>query len=399
MRVYLAPCGIGLGHITRAYPIAQELNNRNYTTVFSTYLDGLEFARQKNLPTFEAVPINFRVTNEGAIDFKLTAATSGFSLGIRTLLRQLIQEIRYMKIFRPDVVLSDSRVSSLLAAWLLRIPVVLMLNQYRIEIIRKPSNKKISRFERFFFRIANLGWMFPRTGIQLIWGKSQVILIPDLLTPYTISLGNLAIPRRYNGKIKLIGPIVGDAKRKSFTPARGGKSFDKQRPRIYAAISGPRVERQVLNRILIKALSKLTDKYDVIYSKGEPQGRTNPVRKAGVQIFDWIPNQDEYMISSDIIIARAGHGIMMKALTYGKPMLLIPIPDHTEQYGNSRRAESMGVAKVLDQNKVSSTKIDDILQKLLNGQYSAKAMEVSKSASSLNAVQIACDIIESLASR
>ena len=136
MRVYLAPCGIGLGHVTRAYPIAQELNNRHITTVFSTYLDGLEFAKRNHLPTFGAVPINFKVTNDGAIDFKLTAATSGFSLGIRTLLRQFIQEIRFMKTFKPDVVFSDSRVSSLLAAWLLRIPVVLMLNQYRIEIIR-----------------------------------------------------------------------------------------------------------------------------------------------------------------------------------------------------------------------------------------------------------------------
>ncbi|HKM50339.1 MAG TPA: glycosyltransferase [Candidatus Bathyarchaeia archaeon] len=397
MRVYLAPCGIGLGHVTRAYPIAQELNNRHITTVFSTYLDGLEFAKRNHLPTFGAVPINFKVTNDGAIDFKLTAATSGFSLGIRTLLRQFIQEIRFMKTFKPDVVFSDSRVSSLLAAWLLRIPVVLMLNQYRIEIIHRPSNKKVTRFDRFFFRIANLGWLFPRTGIQLIWGKSQIILIPDLLDPYTISLGNLAIPRRYNGKIKLIGPIIGNEHRNGSMLLKNERRRGNKKPQIYAAVSGPRIERQVLSRILIGALGHLSNKYDVVLSKGEPQGKTKPDELKGIQVFDWIRNQEDYIRESDVIIARAGHGIIMKSLTYGKPMLLIPIPDHTEQYGNSKRAESMRVAKVLEQNEVNFRRLDSLLQELLNGDYNENAIKVSKTVSPLNAVQVACNIIEGYA--
>ena len=103
LRVYMAPCGIGLGHVTRSYPIAKELSRRGIITVFSTYLDGLAYARQNDLPTFEATPINFRVTNEGRIDFKLTAATSGFSLGIRTFLRQVMRELRFMQLFKPEL--------------------------------------------------------------------------------------------------------------------------------------------------------------------------------------------------------------------------------------------------------------------------------------------------------
>jgi len=80
LRVYIAPCGIGLGHITRSDPIAKELERRGNATIFSTYLDGLDYAKHNHLPTYEAVPINFKVTNDGTIDFKRTAATSGFSL-------------------------------------------------------------------------------------------------------------------------------------------------------------------------------------------------------------------------------------------------------------------------------------------------------------------------------
>jgi UDP-N-acetylglucosamine:LPS N-acetylglucosamine transferase len=78
-------------------------------------------------------------------------------------------------------------------------------------------------------------------------------------------------------------------------------------------------------------------------------------------------------------------------------MLLIPIPDHTEQYGNSKRAESMRVAKVLEQNEVNFRRLDSLLQELLNGDYNENAIKVSKTVSPLNAVQVACNIIESYA--
>ena len=157
-----------------------------------------------------------------------------------------------MKNFRPDVVFSDSRASSLVAARLMRIPVVLMLNQFSIEIIRRPTGRPMSLFDRFFFFIANLGWRFVRTAIALVWGRSQLILIPDLPSPYTISVGNLAIPKRYKGKVRLIGPIVCPQRpthsHQSEMKRRLG--FSETRPLIYAAISGPKVERTILANLL-----------------------------------------------------------------------------------------------------------------------------------------------------
>jgi UDP:flavonoid glycosyltransferase YjiC (YdhE family) len=393
LRVYLAPCGIGLGHIARTYPIAQELNARHITTVFSTYLDGLDFAKQNQLPTYEAPSINFRVKSDGTIDFKRTAATSGFSLGIRTLLRQLVREIQYMKEFKPNVVFSDSRASSLLAARLLHIPVVLMLNQFRVEIIRRPSHKRLTLFDRLFFLIANLVWLFVRTAIELVWGMSKIILIPDLPNPNTISIGNLAIPKRYDEKIKLIGPIVEN----QYGNSLGGLRRNSKRPQVYAAISGPRIEREILAKILVTALGDLSGKYDIVVSKGNPQGKSKPDEFKGIYVTDWIRNQEDCMKASDVVVARAGHGTIMKSLAYGKPMLLIPIPDHTEQYGNARRAESLHVAKVLDQGSLDSATLDSSLQELLRGQYGKHAAKISESVSSLNAVQIACHIIENLA--
>ncbi len=402
MRVYMAPCGIGLGHITRMHPIAKELNARGFDTIFSTYLDGLAYAKQYALPTFEAAPINFRVKEDGTIDFKLTAATSGFSLGIRTFLRQLVLEIRFMKLFKPNVVFSDSRASSLLAAWLLRIPVVLMLNQFRVEIMHRPSEKQLSMLDRLFFVIANMGWLFIRTAIELVWGKSQAILIPDLPDPYTISLGNLAIPKRYNGKVKLIGPIVeaGNVPSFSVNQLRRRLGLTTTKPIIYAAVSGPRIEREVLTKLLTKALSHAARKDEIILSRGKPDGTLSVHMSNGLRIFDWIQNQDDYIMASDVIVGRAGHGTIMKSLVYGKPMILVPIPDHTEQYGNARRAESLKVARIIDQSNLNSDTLDIALNELLTKpDYHRNAKRVQKSVSSMQAIKIACDLVENFAAR
>jgi len=392
MRVYVAPCGIGLGHVTRSHQIAKELNKRGVETIYSTYLDGLEYAKHNHLPSLEAVPINFKVTSDGTIDFKLTAATSGFSLGIRRFLRQVTREIQYMKRFKPDVVLSDSRASSLIAAWLLKIPVVLLLNQFRVEIIKRPSLKKVSLFDKIFFIIANLGWIFIRTGIQLVWVRSEAILIPDLPDPYTISSGNLAIPKGYAGKVKLIGPVASIAN--GVQDDRKSLEFTTQTPLIYAAISGPKIEREALNRLLMKPLSELAKKYNVVFSKGQPNGALAKQISGRFQIYDWIENQDELIRACDMIVARAGHGIMMKSMIHGKPMVLIPIPDHTEQYGNARRAVSLNLAELIYQSELNYRTLNEAVEKIVSSpEYKLTAQRVKAVASSMDAVSLACNTI------
>jgi len=402
MRVYLAPCGIGLGHITRVYPIAEELNKRGVETVYSTYLDGLDYAKRKQLPALAAVPINFQVKSDGTIDFKMTAATSGFSLGIRTFLRQTTREIQFMKQFKPDVVVSDSRASSLVAAKLLKIPVVLVLNQFRVEIIRRPSTRKLTLLDRLFFFIANIGWLFIRTAIQLVWGGSRVILIPDLPSPYTICQGNLAIPRRMNGKVRLIGPITENHAIPLDEQVRLKRKlgFDLKRPLVYAAVSGPRVERGVLAAMLAKSLPELAGEFQIVLSRGEPRGDPHRRVKNGVTVFDWIENQDDFIRASDLVVSRAGHGTIMKALVYGKPLILIPIPDHTEQYANAKRATSLSVARIIDQKSLTPSVLETSIQSIMDSEeYRRRAVEISEEASSTHAVSKACDVIAQLAKR
>jgi len=399
LRVYVAPCGIGLGHITRCEPIADALVSQGAKVVYSTYSDGLDYARRRGLPTLPTVSIGFKVKEDGTVDFKMTATTSGFSLGVKRFLEQLTAEIRNIKRFKPDVVLSDSRVSSLIAGKLMGVPVALILNQFRVEIVKRPSAKKITPVERLFFLIANIFWLFFRTLLGGIWARSNVMLIPDFPAPYTISASNLAIPKRYKKKVKLIGPIVSDEpkKRSSRGALNGSLFFASRKPLIYAAVSGPKTERTVLAGLLLESLGGFPSEYDVVISRGEPNGSSVPVRDRNLTVYGWIEDQYEVLEASSVVVSRAGHGTIMKSIMLGKPMILIPIPDHTEQYGNAKRASKLGLAEIVPQREVTTERLLDATKKLLHSPP-AGMERLNRNTPFTEAIPIAAHEIDALAS-
>jgi len=398
MRVYVSPCGVGLGHIVRSAPIADELRSRGAEIVYSTYLDGLEYARARGFRLMESVPISFRVKNDGTVDFKQTAARSGLSLGLRRFLKQVRTEIRNMKRFRPDAVFSDSRASSIIAARLLGVPVILMLNQLRVEIIRRPSSGRLTPMERLFFLLANIFWIFVRTVIIGVWGQSQLILIPDYPLPHTISLDNLTIPSRYKAKIRYIGPIVDVSQTKlpSSSEIVRELMLPDDRPKVYAAISGPRTERIYLVKLLLSILPDLSNEFYFVVSCGDPKGKTNPKATKNVLLYEWMDDRTQFVMlkAADVIICRSGHGTITKGLSFGKPLILIPTPDHTEQYGNAKRMVQLGAAIMLDQKTLTKEKLSDSIRTILNSQrYKVNAGNLGEETLRLNPIKTAADII------
>jgi len=404
MKVYIAPCGLGLGHIARCEPIARRLIEKGATVVFSTYLDGLQYAQIKKFRTVETIPISFKVRADGSVDFKRTASSSGFSLGVRRFLRQILKEVENIASFRPDIIVSDSRASSIVAATLLGVPTILLLNQFKVEIVRRPSTVKMGLFDRLFFFIANIFWIFVRTLLQRVWALSDTILIPDFPLPYTIALGNLAIPKKYQSRVRLIGPIV-EVKPDQLTSKeeiRKKLGFNSDRHLIYAAVSGPRVERRYLANKLLEILRNPHPDYQIVLSKGEPSSEAYPKECDGVMVYDWIDDltQFELLKACDLLVCRAGHGIVTKAMTYGKPLILIPIPDQTEQYGNANRAVRLGVAEVIMQSELNEENLFKAAERILNSDiYEGRAQRVADMAATLDATKTAIEVVEQLASR
>jgi UDP:flavonoid glycosyltransferase YjiC (YdhE family) len=358
MRVYFAPCGIGLGHVGRCIPIARRLLKDKASVAFSTYREGIEYIKQEKLPLIQAPPIGFQVQPDGTIDFRQTVVNPGPLLSSFTLLDQVNSEIRTIKSFNSDIVVADTRISPLIAARLLRIPIVCILNQFQPIIPRKTR----------FLHLARLADAGTLTLIGKLWTSGNIVLIPDFPKPYTICSGNLTIPQSYKKKVKLIGPVL--PKRPddlaSKEDIRKKLSLPADRAVIFAPISGPTMERAFLIKILGKILTDFSKDYEVVMSLASPNSETQPTRHGNVTIFNWLPNRFEYLKACDLVIGRAGHGTITQSMCYGKPMILIPTPSHTEQISNAKQAKDLGTAIVIQQEEVSRekllTKADQILK-------------------------------------
>jgi UDP:flavonoid glycosyltransferase YjiC (YdhE family) len=198
------------------------------------------------------------------------------------------------------------------------------------------------------------------------------MLIPDFPPPYTISASNLTIPKRYRKKVRLVGPVV--AVQASDLAAqdalKASLSFDSRKPLVYAAISGPRIERRVLSGLLLRDLSQFPSEYQVALSCGEPSGSSTPVRSGNLTVYDWVEDQYDLLKACDVVISRAGHGTIMKCIVLGKPMILIPVPDHTEQNGNAARASKLGFAELVPQNEVTTERLLAKVKKSLRSEGS-----------------------------
>jgi UDP:flavonoid glycosyltransferase YjiC (YdhE family) len=338
----------------RTIPIARELKHRGAEVMFSTYLEAVEFVRRQGFPVVRSPAISLVSDSTGRIDLKATVLNRGVS-ALATFVKQIKAEMEYIKSFRPDVVVSDSRLSTVAAGKLLGLPVALIINQFRLMI-------PISEFNQNLTRIIDGGIMTVLSGG---WGSSDVIIIPDFPQPYTICLDSLRIPRLYQDRVRMGGFIlerrpeeVRDSER---VRAETGAESDKL---IYAAISGPKQEKVPLIRILKPILENFPENIKVVMSTGDPEGGSDPVTSGSLTTIPWVEDRYRYLKAADMIICRGGHNTIMQSICYSKPSIIIPTPNHTEQYANARRAKELGFAEAIHQDDVSREMLLELIEML-----------------------------------
>lgn len=354
-RIYFSACGIGLGHASRSLPIAQEFIKRGSSVLFSTYHEAVDYIHKYGLPVVNAPSIGLENDPTGSID--LTASTIGQIFIIApTLLDQIRFEINVIKSFDPELIFCDSRLSTIYAARLLKIPCILLLNQF---LPRVPREK-----DTVFFKFMD-GTILTILGRS--WALSNLLVIPDFPEPYTISIDSLRIPRRYGVKVQLVGSILPKRPEEleNSQKIREHLGVDKDQHLLYAGISGPQAERTPLIRILEPVFKKFPEKYKVVMSLGIPNGGTEPIKEKRFTMIPWVENRFEYLKACDLVISRAGHETIMQSICYGKPSIIVPVPKHPEQYGNARRTMELGVAEAIHQRDINRNYLLAKIRKIL----------------------------------
>ncbi|MEM2827763.1 MAG: glycosyltransferase [Candidatus Nezhaarchaeales archaeon] len=362
---------MGLGHAARSLIVGREMKRRGWNVVFSAYGDeACNLIRMSGFKLYEEPDIAYQLKPEGAVDFRLTIAKGPSA--IYRFIRQLGCELSVMIKERPDVVISDSRLSTVMAAYLLGKPCLLIVNQVKIVIPKlKPPRKLTLKVKNFAERV-----LCELLGV--IWCRSRAIFIVDFPPPYTISKDNLEIPAKLLGKVKLVGPII-----ERPTISEVGKTELKRRlglsgeKLIYASISGSKAEKGVLLKKVVYALANANPNWFIVVSMGDPANAYPKTRKGNVEVHGWVGNRSNYLEAADVLVTHGGHGTLVEALYHAVPMIVVPIKGHTERMGNAKAVEKLGVAKVVVLDERIDEGLKDALEEVLyNPSYRVKAKEL-----------------------
>ena len=115
-----------------------------------------------------------------------------------------------------------------------------------------------------------------------------------------------------------------------------------------------------------------------------------------VYLSGYVPHS-AVLTGSRLIISHAGHGIVMKALYHGVPMVLVPWG--RDQPGVAARAEAMGVAAVVPRGACNDVSVARAVRQVLDDvRYTERVGAISKRLQAADAVTMACAQIELLGS-
>jgi UDP-N-acetylglucosamine--N-acetylmuramyl-(pentapeptide) pyrophosphoryl-undecaprenol N-acetylglucosamine transferase len=384
---YLAPYGVGLGHASRLVMVADYLRQNGINIQFSSYGEAVRYVSLRGYKCATVSPVEFAWSMEGG--FSVKDSIANVPLWFANFLRQVNQETRNIIAYNPDVVVSDSRLSPLMAARLLKVPSIVILNQ--IKLLLSPRLHEIAA-SRIFESV---------TGEFLgsLWAMANRVLVPDLPPPYTLSAHNIWDVGSASRKVEYIGfasprPTVN---KEEVTKVVDNLGFDKRRPLVFVHVSGPIQTRSALLKIAVETAKILDPKIQFVISAGNPSGKSDPIRIGRLSwYYEWCPVRDEIFAACDLLVLRGGHVALSQAIQFGKPVVTVPIENHGEQLGNSAKISELGAGIMLHQKGLRPEQLGEAIEKVLgNPDYNKKAGELQRLAETLNGVHNIVQIVRS----
>lgn len=388
-KAYFTPYGVGLGHASRLVTIATRLNSydRDVLLKFSSFGEATSYIEMNGFKCNSVSPVELVWSGEGGFSIKnsLGNVPSWFS----NFLRQVNSEIGNLVAFSPNVIVSDSRLSSVVAGRLLRIPTIVILNQVKLLLSPRLRELKVTRI----FEKINGEFMGG------LWNMSEKVLIPDLPPPYTIAEHNLWDCNSIQKKVEYVGFTTASL---DFPPERldsikESLGISNDKPLVFVHISGPSSTRPSLISKVLQAIRDSQADIQYVISEGRPNGKIQPAKLSNsVWYYEWCPIKDELFKISDIIVLRGGHTAISQAIQYGKPIVTIPIRNQGEQLGNSDKVAKMGIGIKLDPLQMDAADITNAILKVLNNKYfSENVQKLMKVANSLDGIENVLKVIRS----
>ena len=384
---YFAPYGVGLGHASRLLMVADHLRQEGINIQFSSYGEAVSYVSMLGYKCATVSPVEFAWSMEGG--FSVKDSIANIPVWFANFSRQVNQETRNMLGCNPDIVVSDSRLSPLMAARLLKVPSVVVLNQ--IKLLLSPRLRDLVASRIFENLIAEF--------LGSMWAMAERVLVPDLPPPYTLSAHNVWHIGSASRKLEYVGfasprPQIN---REQVIKTTNMLDLDRSRPLVFVHISGPVETRPALLKLAVETAKRLDPKIQFVISAGNPGGISYPRRIGRLSwYYEWCPVRDEIFAASDLLVLRGGHVALSQAIQFGKPVVTVPIENHGEQLGNCAKMEELGAGVMLHPKQLRSDQLADAIEKVLgDSNYNKKATELQRLAERLNGIDNVVKIVRS----
>jgi UDP:flavonoid glycosyltransferase YjiC (YdhE family) len=306
-------------------------------------------------------------------EFSALDTARRFPFLMSLFLKQINLEIRYIRRFDADRVLSDSVLSTVLAGKLARKKVVTLINQLRLE-----SSQTTPHWARQLLTAGSIA--VPNE----LWNLSDGILLPDLPPPYTISERNLWSAGRIAKRCRYIGFLVPGTAYSEDHVTR--QLAEEKKLKIYWQISGPEATKPGLQRRAIEISSMIRDRAVSVIALGRPTGSITPRKTDWGWIYEWCEVKDRLLDLADIVVSRSGHTTVAQFIKNSKASILVPIPKQAEQEGNASKADKLGIAVKIPQSALNLDSLTRAAERLQNANVASKLTEISSIANRYNPV-------------
>ena len=388
-KVYFAVFGSGLGHATRALDIAERLGVDGDRIRYSCSGQGLDYIKTHGpvIDVVECPSFDVEWTEEGS--FSSRNFVLHFPFMLRSFLKQVTFESESIGKFGPSVAVSDSRLSIVLAAQSKSCPVITMLNQFKVNLPPR-------------FRGDALGRLYERIGgdfLGLMWSLSEQVLLTDLPPPYTIGEANVAGTDLSN-IVRYVGFTSPSVKVSEDRVQRAREVLGSDgRPLVFFQISGPDATKKRFIETVLQSAATLSGRYKVVISMGYLGGSGEPRRLAdGTMLYDWCPIKDELFMLSDVLVSRSGHRTIGQCIDAGKPAVLVPIRNHSEQLGNADKFQRLGLGIAVPPEDLGAERLADSIDSCMQDPKYRKNVEaVGLVSKRYNGIEKCAEIINSYA--
>lgn len=259
-----------------------------------------------------------------------------------------VKSLWIIRQFKPDVVFSKGGFASvpiLLAAWILRVPIVI----HDSDAVPGLTTRLTARWA---------------STICLGYEAAQTYL-----------------PKKTHNKIMVTGiPVRTELATADASKGRTLASFKKEKPIIL--IMGGSLGAANLNKAVKSSLPKLSKMAQILHITG--RGKSIAEATSNYRPYEYVGSElPHFYAMADLVISRAGANSLAELETLGKPMILIPLGrdvSHGDQLVNAEVLRERGAAVVILDEELSGERLMEEIEKLMKS--STRLMEMGTCAKS-----------------